>query len=137
LVRIDGRWVEVRPEDVRAAVQFIRETPGGEIRVVDALRLAYRSDVDQTGVPILGIDATGWVADVLEGAGDPQRMPTLEAPAGFHGELRPYQARGLSWLAFLDNLGLGPCLADDMGLGKTIQLLALLLHEREKLAAQD
>ena len=42
--------------------------------------------------------------------------------------LRPYQRRGFSWLAFLDRLGLGACLADDMGLGKTVQLLALLLH---------
>jgi SNF2 family DNA or RNA helicase len=36
----------------------------------------------------------------------------------------------LHWLAFLDRLGIGACLADDMGLGKTIQLIALLLHER-------
>jgi SNF2 family DNA or RNA helicase len=36
----------------------------------------------------------------------------------------------LSWLSFLDRLGLGACLADDMGLGKTVQLLALLLHRR-------
>jgi SNF2 family DNA or RNA helicase len=42
--------------------------------------------------------------------------------------LRPYQVRGFSWLAFLDGLGVGACLADDMGLGKTVQLLALLLH---------
>ncbi|HEX4225033.1 MAG TPA: DEAD/DEAH box helicase, partial [Pseudonocardiaceae bacterium] len=43
----------------------------------------------------------------------------------FRAELRPYQRRGLAWLAFLDRLGLGGCLADDMGLGKTVQLLAL------------
>src|SRR5690606_14542031 len=35
------------------------------------------------------------------------------------------------WLAFLRRYGLGACLADDMGLGKTVQLIALLLHERE------
>ena len=34
-------------------------------------------------------------------------------------------------MVFLDTLGLGACLADDMGLGKTIQLIALLLHERQ------
>ena len=26
---------------------------------------------------------------------------------------------------------MNPCLADDMGLGKTVQLIALLLHERQ------
>ncbi|HWN27344.1 MAG TPA: DEAD/DEAH box helicase, partial [Actinomycetospora sp.] len=44
--------------------------------------------------------------------------------------LRPYQRRGLSWLAFLARLGLGGVLADDMGLGKTLQVLALEAHER-------
>jgi len=47
------------------------------------------------------------------------------------GQLRPYQVRGYSWLAFLRKWGLGACLADDMGLGKTIQAIALFLHERE------
>ena len=42
------------------------------------------------------------------------------------GTLRPYQERGLAWLAFLGRLGLGGVLADDMGLGKTVQLLALI-----------
>jgi SNF2 family DNA or RNA helicase len=58
------------------------------------------------------------------------RLDLLDPPAGLSADLRPYQRRGLSWLAFLDRLGLGACLADDMGLGKTVQLLALLLHSR-------
>ena len=40
--------------------------------------------------------------------------------------LRPYQERGLSWLASCPGVGLGGVLADDMGLGKTMQTLALL-----------
>ena len=42
--------------------------------------------------------------------------------------MRPYQERGLGWLAFLHRFDQGACLADDMGLGKTIQLLAFLQH---------
>jgi SNF2 family DNA or RNA helicase len=139
LVFIDGRWVEIRREDLDHAVRFIRENPGGEMRVGEALRMAYTSDLRATGIPILGIDAQGWVADLLrteeEGGGG---FAMVEPPGGFKGDLRPYQLKGLSWLTFLDRLGLGPCLADDMGLGKTIQLLALLLHEREhELAAGE
>lgn len=51
-----------------------------------------------------------------------------ETPAGFAGELRPYQSYGLGWMQALRNLSLGGCLADDMGLGKTIQVLSLLTH---------
>jgi len=138
LVRVDGRWIEIRPEDVRHAIRFIHENPGGQIAVGAALRMAYGTDRAQTGLPIVGIDAKGWIADLLGDATthSGERMPIVTPPAGFHGELRPYQLKGLSWLVFLDQLGFGPCLADDMGLGKTIQLLALLLHEREQAAAQ-
>ncbi|MFH0899250.1 MAG: DEAD/DEAH box helicase [Pseudomonadota bacterium] len=62
-------------------------------------------------------------------------VPLLTAPTGFGGVLRPYQERGLSWLSFFVEHGIGGCLADDMGLGKTVQVLALLLHrqhERER-----
>ncbi len=130
LVRVNGRWVEVRPEDVQAAIRFIRENPGGEMRVADALRMAYGTDLKQTGIPVVGLEATGWVAAMLNGQTG-QGIEMLDTPRSFRGTLRPYQVRGLSWLSFLERLGLGACLADDMGLGKTIQLLALLAMERQ------
>jgi SNF2 family DNA or RNA helicase len=133
LVRINGRWVEVRPDDLRAAVRFIQENPGGQMQLGDAIRLAYSTD-SRLGhaIPIVGVEATGWVS-MLFGLGDTERqqIPIVPPPTRFHGSLRPYQIRGVSWLAFLERFGFGPCLADDMGLGKTIQLLALLAHERE------
>jgi non-specific serine/threonine protein kinase len=52
-------------------------------------------------------------------------------PAGFCGELRPYQKTGFDWLHFLHDYNLGGCLADDMGLGKTVQVLTFLLSLRE------
>ncbi len=55
-----------------------------------------------------------------------------EAPAGFRGELRPYQCEGLGWLEYLQKFDFGGILADDMGLGKTIQVLALLQSRRAK-----
>jgi superfamily II DNA or RNA helicase len=53
-------------------------------------------------------------------------IPHADPAPGFVGELRAYQQRGIDWLAFCRNAGLGCVLADDMGLGKTIQALALL-----------
>ena len=53
-------------------------------------------------------------------------------PAGFNGQLRPYQKAGYNWLRFLNEFRLGGCLADDMGLGKTVQALTLLQSEKEK-----
>jgi SNF2 family DNA or RNA helicase len=64
----------------------------------------------------------------------PAEIPVVPKPAGLACELRSYQTEGLNWLIFLQNSGLGGCLADDMGLGKTIQTLALLQHNAENLA---
>ncbi len=137
LVRIDGRWVEIRPEDVEAAVEFIRTNPGGEMALGEALRLAFGADAKKIGLHVLGVEATGWVSSILGGGKDAEgnavrtTLPEIDAPPNFQGTLRPYQARGLSWMAFLEQFGFGCCLADDMGLGKTVQLLALLMHERQ------
>ena len=49
-----------------------------------------------------------------------------DPPTRFAGTLRSYQRDGLGWLRFLEQAGLGGCLADDMGLGKTVQVLAHL-----------
>lgn len=52
-------------------------------------------------------------------------------PKELKGELRPYQKAGYDWLHFLKDFGFGGCLADEMGLGKTVQVLSLLLYEKE------
>lgn len=131
LVRIGGQWVEIRPEDVENAISFMQENPGGEMELGEAMQLALASDSAQTGLPVTGVEATGWVASMLGGEeGVSIELPILETPDTFKGTLRPYQTRGLSWLAFMERFGFGACLADDMGLGKTIQMIALILHER-------
>jgi SNF2 family DNA or RNA helicase len=131
LVRIGGKWVEIRPEDVQNAIKFISENPGGEMELGEAMQLALASDSAQTGLPVTGLEATGWVASLLGGDGSASlKLPELQAPDNFHGTLRPYQARGMSWMSFMERFGFGACLADDMGLGKTVQLLALLTYER-------
>ena len=53
-------------------------------------------------------------------------LPPAELPADLRGELRAYQRRGVDWLCFLRDAGLGALLADDMGLGKTLQVLCAL-----------
>jgi non-specific serine/threonine protein kinase len=56
----------------------------------------------------------------------------VPAPKGLETDLRPYQAEGLKWLEFLREYGFHGILADDMGLGKTVQVIALLLKEKER-----
>jgi superfamily II DNA or RNA helicase len=131
LVQVRGRWIEISPQQLKLARDFIEKTPSGRMTLLEAIQIAHGLDGARTGLPVHGMDATGWVADVLGASSESRRMPNLDQPPSFVGSLRPYQKTGLSWLAFLDRFGLGACLADDMGLGKTIQLIALMLHERQ------
>ncbi|MEU5781975.1 DEAD/DEAH box helicase [Micromonospora lupini] len=123
LVRLRGRWVELDPGRLAAGLRLLRSA--GELSVADLLRLGLADGDDTEALPVLEVTADGALGDLLAGAVE-RRLTPLDPPPGFQGTLRPYQRRGLAWLAFLRSLGLGGVLADDMGLGKTVQLLALL-----------
>ncbi len=53
-------------------------------------------------------------------------IPPAQLPAGLEAVLRTYQQRGVDWLTFCRDTGLGCVLADDMGLGKTLQALCAI-----------
>jgi SNF2 family DNA or RNA helicase len=130
LIRLRGQWVAVDPEQLRRGLEFLQRNPSGCATTSEILAMAA-SHPDDTDTPlaITSVRADGWLGDLLNGAAA-QSLQPLEPPPEFDATLRPYQQRGLSWLAFLSSLGLGSCLADDMGLGKTVQLLALESAQR-------
>ncbi len=137
LVQIRGQWIELKPEEVERALAFFQKRAiSGEMPLTEVMRLGLGVDAAKMGLPVLGIEAEGWLKNVLNEASD-QQLEILPTPPDFGGKLRPYQERGLSWLAYLGTLGLGACLADDMGLGKSVQLLSLLVHERKAAASKS
>jgi len=132
LVRVRGKWVELSPARVHEVLSAMESRPEiPELTLGDVLQLKLGSFGDNR-LPVTDLRATGWVeALLLQLTGDEALVP-IPPPPTFHGTLRPYQEHGLSWLVFLGSFRLGACLADDMGLGKTIQVLALLLHLKER-----
>jgi SNF2 family DNA or RNA helicase len=137
LVRVRGRWIEINPEQLKQAREFMLESPTGEMTLLAAIQAAHGLNTTfGSELPVFGMDAGGWVANVLNASSDDRALRHIEQPPTFVGSLRPYQKSGLSWMAFLDEHGLGACLADDMGLGKTIQFIAMLLHERGESVGQ-
>lgn len=129
LVQVRGQWVELRPQTVKDALHRIHQHGAGdEFKLAEALRLALvPNQADDTTIEV---STEGWLDQLLERIHEGARRQEVDDPPGFHGQLRPYQRIGVSWLATLSQYGLGACLADDMGLGKTIQLIALLLHQQ-------
>jgi superfamily II DNA or RNA helicase len=131
LVRIRGQWVELDDRHLKAALKFLEGRQSGSMAAADVLRTVIGAGGGPGELTLTSVDADGWLGDLLSGEAD-RRLDPMQTPAGFHGELRPYQQRGLSWLSFLGRLGVGAILADDMGLGKTVQLLSLLWADRAK-----
>jgi hypothetical protein len=125
LVRYHGQWVVVDPGEL-AEIQDRLAGGAGKMMASQALAAALSGTMRHDGKNI-AVVTTGAFAELIERMRDGANA-AVEPPGSFRGELRPYQARGLAWLAAMGGLGLGACLADDMGLGKTIQLLAFLLH---------
>ncbi|SEG25990.1 Superfamily II DNA or RNA helicase, SNF2 family [Nonomuraea solani] len=133
LVRVRGQWVELDDRQLKAALKAVESGRTGEASAADILREVVQGDDE---LPLLEIDADGVLGDLLSGQAE-RRLTPLVTPAGLDATLRPYQERGLAWLSFLSELGLGGVLADDMGLGKTITTLALLVHERAETAGRE
>jgi SNF2 family DNA or RNA helicase len=156
LLNLRGQWIELDPQQVRAAKRFLVERQSsGEMSLLQSIRMAQAylnqfedhtvkpgvtQDAEMPGLPgatspdetlsLEAVDVDGWLRLVLDHLRTQKKVTELREPAGFVGELRPYQRRGVGWLVYLRRLGLGACLADDMGLGKTVQAIAMLLHER-------
>ncbi|MEM8504147.1 MAG: DEAD/DEAH box helicase [Cyanobacteria bacterium P01_D01_bin.1] len=136
LVEINGQWIELRPQDVRAAKDFFEKRKGQtKLSVEEALRISTGDNQLIDKLPVVKFDASGKLDELMTTmtTGNQSLEPMTE-PDGFAGELRPYQAKGVSWLSFLEQWGLGACLADDMGLGKTVQLIAFLLYLKQEKA---
>jgi SNF2 family DNA or RNA helicase len=131
LVRVRGQWVELNPAEIEAAIAFFKERHSeGEMALSEAMRLGLGQERSEVGLPVVGIEAAGWIEDLLNRVSGNLKITVLKSPRTFRGRLRPYQIKGFSWLVFLKQFGFGACLADDMGLGKTIQFIALMLQER-------
>lgn len=132
LVEVNGKWLALQPSDVKAAQNLLSASDEDmNFSVEDAVRLSSGETQTMGKLPIVNFEASGALQQLITNLKDNQSLKPIETPQGFQGELRPYQARGAGWLAFLQQWGLGGCLADDMGLGKTIETIAFLLHLKE------
>ncbi len=126
IVALRGEWVQVDRRQMRAALQRL-DTQRREASELTPAELLRETVAEMGSGNEEDFTADGWIAQLLDGLPD-DALTESEEPAGFEGELRPYQRRALGWLQFLGRLGLGGCLADDMGLGKTPTALAHILQ---------
>ncbi|MCC5876507.1 MAG: DEAD/DEAH box helicase, partial [Candidatus Sumerlaeia bacterium] len=135
LMRIRGQWVHVSVDQIQQALKYWEQnSKGTQLTLGEIMRLSIGLSESPLGadVPITEIKGSGKLGSLLRNFSDASKLKDIPPPSRFTATLRPYQQRGYTWLRFLQNLGLGACLADDMGLGKTVQALAMIQKDREE-----
>ncbi|MFD0050331.1 DEAD/DEAH box helicase [Actinomycetes bacterium NPDC127524] len=141
LVYIRGQWVKLDPAFIRQ-IQTLMETANEKgLQLNDLLQQELLSELgegndeeDDDGEDMLRIqfELNKDLKKLVNRLRESKNIPAVPSPEALQGDLRPYQQQGMSWLLFLRENGFGACLADDMGLGKTVQMIAYLLHVKEK-----
>lgn len=132
LVRVRGVWMRAEGAALTRAATFVAtqralaaaEPPSDFGELFNLVT----GESDRLPVPVSRVEGLSWLDDVADTG--VLRPESVTPPTGLTATLRPYQQRGLDWLAHLATLGVGGVLADDMGLGKTLQVIALECHER-------
>jgi SNF2 family DNA or RNA helicase len=126
LIKFRGQWVELDQSQMQKMLDFWQnhQQENPEISLIELLKKSTEES------DTLEVEADEFLADLMAKLKDYKRLEEVDNPPHFQGELRGYQKRGVSWLKFLEQLGLNGCLADDMGLGKTVQVIAVLLMEK-------
>ena len=98
LVRFRGQWVEINPDDIRAAADFWRNRQQLTLQDVVQIGLGANRRAADDNVYLAADD---WLSELMERLQRKGRIEQLDAPEDFAGRLRPYQQMGYSWLAFL------------------------------------
>lgn len=125
LLKSKGTWIELDHADLNAAAKALADQEQhAQLSGADMLRFALGLEDLPFGSHV-SLGGGGWAAELFAAAANVHGQ-TITTPQGFSGELRAYQADAVGWLRFLDQAGLGGCLALDMGLGKTPTMLAHL-----------
>ncbi|HEX2550459.1 MAG TPA: SNF2-related protein, partial [Nocardioidaceae bacterium] len=122
IVWLRGRRVRTDADVVRR----IRQVPSG-LDGPSGLAAALAGEVVDHDGTVVQVIAEGFADTVRIRLGDLAGVREEPEPPGLAATLRPYQRRGVAWMADLCRSGLGGVLADDMGLGKTVQVIALHL----------
>lgn len=75
-------------------------------------------------------DLPGVLIDTVDASAGRGVAASTDSITGLQASLYPYQVEGVSFLRLIAEQGVGCILADEMGLGKTLQVIAVLLNEK-------
>ncbi len=132
LVHFRGQWMELDRDKMQQLLEFW-ESNTKEQQEMTVLEFLQRSaEVGEEWE----VEHDEFLSEMMAKLQDKSQLEPISDPISLQGNLREYQKRGVSWLSYLERLGLNGCLADDMGLGKSLQVIARVVQEREEREAE-
>ncbi|BAY61537.1 putative helicase [Calothrix brevissima NIES-22] len=128
LVHFRGQWMELDRDKMQQLLEFW-QTHADEKPEMNLLEFLQRNAEAGEEWEIEHDDV---LSEMMAKLQDKTQLEPISEDLNLQGNLREYQKRGVSWLEYLERLGLNGCLADDMGLGKSVQVIARLVQEKER-----
>lgn len=131
----NGSFINIDNDGIGALVNLAKTLNITEKDIVEGTveipkyRALYLDNLSKMDNSNLTINLDNKFKEIVSNIKDIQDVKFQE-PVELKGVLRSYQKTGFNWLKTLEKYGFGGILADDMGLGKTIQIIALLLDEK-------
>jgi SNF2 family DNA or RNA helicase len=127
LVLFRGQWMELDRDKMQQLLEFWQshEKEKPEMTMLEFLQRSAEVGDEWE------IEHDEFLSEMMSKLQDKSQFEPISELPSLQGTLREYQKRGVSWLQYLEQLGLNGCLADDMGLGKSIQVIARLLQEKD------
>ena len=124
---VDGSTIRPLPHDTPIILQeMMGNLTSGRVGFLDVIRLVRLESPD---IPVFTEESV-----FLPGRSAAGELSSGTEIPGLHGNLFPYQDRGVAWMLQTIRHTGGLILADEMGLGKTIQIISLLLIDKPKVS---
>lgn len=136
LLRIKGQWTILDPTMLQNTLEKLSKS-GNQIKLKDLIHQSLGGQQqleDMLPIEIQFGKKMDSITSILDRSC--QNRP-ISLPLPLDQVLRHYQIKGVAWLWSLKQAACNPCLADDMGLGKTLQILTLLIKEKNETVSQE
>jgi hypothetical protein len=89
LVKVRGQWVELKPEEMEAALKFFQKKHmQGEMTLGEALQMGLGGEGEAAGaggLPVLEMETEGWVNELLDKLAHSEKISPIEPPSEFQG----------------------------------------------------
>ncbi|MEO1431748.1 MAG: DEAD/DEAH box helicase [Cyanobacteria bacterium J06633_8] len=133
LVNFRGQWMELDRDKMQQLLEFWQQNKEEqpEMTLLEFLQKSAEAGEEWE------VEHDEALSTMMAKLQDKSQLEPVSELNNLQGTLREYQKRGVSWLDYLERLGLNGCLADDMGLGKSVQVIARLVQEQEQVNEEE